>query len=135
MESGTKTDIRTVLVERGAKHGDYTEQARITQNLKAMARNSVNWKEAQLSAVETDAIEMILVKLGRILAGDPHHRDHWDDIAGYATLAADRTAHNEQPSTAIADPVVDARRKAGQDTSKPPQKVPQKARPKRRARR
>lgn len=98
----SEVNIRSVLTERGAKHGDYTEQARITQNLKAMARNSVNWKEARLSSVETDAIEMILVKLGRILAGDPHHRDHWDDIAGYATLAADRAPQIKQPSIAAA---------------------------------
>ena len=84
--------IREILSARGAKHGDYTEQARVTQNLKAMARNSANWKDARLTSVEMDSIEMILVKLGRILAGDPHYRDHWDDIAGYATLAADLTA-------------------------------------------
>jgi hypothetical protein len=32
---------------------------------------------------------MILNKVSRILAGDPGHVDHWDDIAGYATLVAD----------------------------------------------
>ena len=29
---------------------------------------------------------MILHKIGRILAGDPNHKDHWVDIAGYANL-------------------------------------------------
>ena len=31
---------------------------------------------------------MIAHKIGRILAGDPNHIDHWLDIAGYATLVA-----------------------------------------------
>jgi hypothetical protein len=26
--------------------------------------------------------------LARIASGNPEHIDHWDDIAGYATLAA-----------------------------------------------
>ena len=29
---------------------------------------------------------MIVHKIGRILAGNPNHSDHWHDIAGYATL-------------------------------------------------
>lgn len=33
---------------------------------------------------------MIAHKIGRILNGDPNYRDSWDDIAGYAKLAADR---------------------------------------------
>ena len=102
MDAVTKTDIRDVLAARGSRHGDFTEHARITQNLKAMARNSVNCREARLTAVETEAVEMILHKIGRILAGDPHYRDHWDDIAGYATLAADRTPPLEQLAAVVA---------------------------------
>lgn len=112
MEAETKTDIRDVLAARGARHGDFTEHARITQNLKAMARNSVNLKEARLSSVETEAVEMILHKIGRILAGDPHYRDHWDDIAGYATLAADRTPQIEPPVAVAAAIAVSPARKA-----------------------
>lgn len=33
---------------------------------------------------------MIAVKIARILVGDCNHPDHWHDIAGYATLVADR---------------------------------------------
>jgi hypothetical protein len=35
-------------------------------------------------------LEMIAHKIGRVLAGDPNHADHWDDIAGYARLVARR---------------------------------------------
>jgi len=31
-----------------------------------------------------------LVKLSRIIYGNYNHVDHWDDIAGYALLVADR---------------------------------------------
>jgi len=33
---------------------------------------------------------MIFSKIARILNGDPNHLDSWTDIAGYATLVADR---------------------------------------------
>jgi len=82
------SDVRTILRERGAVHGDFSEHARVTQALKRAARDSANW--AKLSDVQKEAVEMILHKLGRVLAGDPDHRDHWDDTAGYATLTADR---------------------------------------------
>ena len=47
-----------------------------------------NWKS--LSEVQKEALEMIQHKIGRILAGNPDHKDHWDDIAGYAKLVSDR---------------------------------------------
>jgi hypothetical protein len=31
---------------------------------------------------------MICYKMGRILSGDSNNLDHWDDIAGYATLVS-----------------------------------------------
>jgi hypothetical protein len=30
-------------------------------------------------------------KWGRILAGDAHFKDHWNDLAGYATLGSNHT--------------------------------------------
>lgn len=33
---------------------------------------------------------MIAHKLARIAVGDPDVNDHWDDIAGYATLVSQR---------------------------------------------
>jgi hypothetical protein len=81
-------DTREILAARGAVHGDFTDHARVTQNLKAMARNHTNFDN--LSADKREAVEMILHKIGRIICGNPDHRDHWVDIAGYATLSADR---------------------------------------------
>ena len=77
-----------LLAERGKTHGDFTEHARITQNIKAMMQNEKSY--GFLNAVEREALDMIAHKIGRILAGNPHFEDHWADIAGYAKLVADR---------------------------------------------
>lgn len=80
--------LKEILIERGATHGDYSNQARVTQSMKAMARNCHGFDN--LSPAHQEALEMIFHKIARILCGNPNHRDHWDDIAGYAQLAADR---------------------------------------------
>lgn len=84
------TDIENILAERRKTHGDFAEHARVAQNLKAMAHNSINWTETTLTPSQMEAVDMILHKIGRILAGNPSFKDHWDDIAGYAKLVADR---------------------------------------------
>jgi Holliday junction resolvasome RuvABC ATP-dependent DNA helicase subunit len=81
--------IDELLAERGKAHGDYETQAEIAIDLKNAVRSRVGYQQ-RLSAVQQDALEMIMVKVSRILNGDPNHRDHWDDIAGYARLAAER---------------------------------------------
>lgn len=85
-----------LLAERGKTHGEYVEHAAITQELKNIIHS---WDTAlknpadmpsKLTFVQRESLDMIAHKIGRILAGDPDFRDHWDDIAGYAKLAADR---------------------------------------------
>lgn len=79
----TKETIDDLLTERGATHGDFKQHAYYTQSMKALVPPVNNINESQ-----REALEMIMHKLGRILAGNPNHRDHWDDIAGYATLGS-----------------------------------------------
>lgn len=86
-----KSKIESTLAERGKTHGDFRENGRIMQQLKAIARTGVNWPgdidpELPLSMEQREAIDMILHKVGRILSGNPNEPDHWRDIAGYATL-------------------------------------------------
>ena len=88
-----ETMIEELLAERGKVHGDFTYHALFTQCLKENMRNAPNWNN--LSHVQKESLEMIQHKIGRILAGDPNHADHWDDIAGYATLAAQRVENLE----------------------------------------
>jgi Domain of unknown function (DUF6378) len=83
------TDITTILAERRSQHGDFSVHAVLTQRLKAVAWSDVGGYSS-LTDVQREAVDMILHKIGRILAGNPNHRDHWDDIAGYAKLVSDR---------------------------------------------
>ncbi len=79
---------RALVAERGKTHGEFNDHANITQLLKAVMHGTDNW--SRLSPAQKESLEMIAHKIGRILAGDPNFRDHWDDIAGYAVLAAER---------------------------------------------
>jgi len=77
-----------LLAERGKTHGDFTNHAQVTQMLKDVMFSQPTYQG--LSQVQKEALEMIQHKVGRILAGNPDHQDHWDDIAGYAKLVSDR---------------------------------------------
>lgn len=81
-------EVRDILETRKSTHGDYSDHARVTQNIKSVMHDSPNWN--RLSADKTETLEMIAHKIGRILSGNPDFADHWDDIAGYATLSSDR---------------------------------------------
>ena len=92
-------NINVLLSERATTHGDYAYHAHITQQLKRVVREFHVTDTAsdtpfpaveKLNVAQTEALDMIFHKIGRILAGDPNFRDHWQDIAGYATLVADR---------------------------------------------
>lgn len=82
--TGGDAMIDETLQDRQASHGDYHEQAEMACALRDTMRTGVRW--ASLSRVEQDALQMIAVKLSRILTGNPHVVDHWHDIQGYAAL-------------------------------------------------
>jgi len=72
-----------LLEERQQTHGEFGVTAGISQALKR------EFFKAELSDIHRECLEMIAVKIARISAGDAKHRDHWDDIAGYAKLGAE----------------------------------------------
>ena len=65
-------------------HGDYRMTAEMSQNLKSTMSTGKNWEK--LNNSQREALEMIAVKIARILSGDANFRDHWIDIEGYAEL-------------------------------------------------
>ena len=73
--------------ERGTTHGSFEQNAQISQELKAYFYKYQAHDEMNL--VQREALDMIALKLSRILSGHTNFRDHWDDIAGYAHLAAE----------------------------------------------
>jgi hypothetical protein len=79
-----KKPLQNILTDRAATHGDFAENSRISQEIKAVMRSGANW--AGLSPSRKEALEMIALKLGRILGGNPDESDHWQDMAGYAHL-------------------------------------------------
>ena len=97
--------IDTIISERNLVHGDYTVQATMTQDMKDTVRSGPNYNT--MSPSHREAVEMIAVKLARILCGNPNHRDHWDDIAGYARLASKRT-DSLMPKVSIANQQISA---------------------------
>lgn len=76
-----------ILAERGSRYGEFLTHAEITWKLKGVIRD---YGFQKLSVEKKEALDMICHKIGRILNGDPEYKDNWDDIAGYAKLAADR---------------------------------------------
>lgn len=87
-------DIQTVLSERGLRYGNFMRQAQITADFKGIMRAYVAWEDV-LAPDQREALEMIAVKLARILNGDPNYADNWRDIEGYARLVANRLEEPE----------------------------------------
>lgn len=79
-------EIKELLKEREKTHGDFIHHSIASQFLKSTMYDSKNW--GSLGFSQKESLEMIAHKIARILNGDPNTKDHWDDIAGYATLVS-----------------------------------------------
>lgn len=77
-----------ILAQRQARYGTFAENAAISQRLKDQMRLSKGWDRLEDDMKE--ALEMIALKISRILCGDPRYDDSWVDIAGFAARIADR---------------------------------------------
>lgn len=75
-----------LLNERQKTHGTYQEVASIAQMFREIMRGTDGWQ--RMNDAQREALDSMASKFGRIGSGDPHFRDHWDDVAGYATLAS-----------------------------------------------
>ncbi len=112
------SDIQNLLHARSATHGSYSNVANIAQRIKRVLHDSDGWPF--LSDEQAESLDMIAMKVARILSGDPSHSDHWEDIEGYARLISNRIesdrvadqmersirekVENDQQSTATTDP-------------------------------
>lgn len=85
--------ILDILEQREKTHGDFEIKAMWIQEIMESNVGLYAWRD--MSADQREAIHMILVKLSRIIYGDPNFKDHWDDIAGYAKLISDRLESNK----------------------------------------
>lgn len=93
-----------ILAERRKTHGEFADNAKVSQAIKAAIRSA----NPTLTAIQWEALDHIAGKIGRICAGNPNEPDHWRDIAGFATLVADRLPtvvdHPELPFDEDDDP-------------------------------
>jgi hypothetical protein len=86
--SRPSTPIQDVLKERDSHYGEFKFLAAGIQMLKLTMRNGKTWYRLEYD--QKEALEMIAVKIARILNGDPNYIDSWLDIAGYAQLVVNR---------------------------------------------
>jgi hypothetical protein len=80
--------IDNILQERGERYGRFQDNAATVQALKKVLHMHDNW--LHLNYDQREALDMICHKMARIMNGDPNYVDSWADIAGYATLVANR---------------------------------------------
>lgn len=87
--------VEETLKERGSRYGDFTDHAKIAQDLQDVMRSAYIPKYQEtpwnsLSDIQKQALTVIADKIARILSGDPDYADNWHDIQGYAKLVEDR---------------------------------------------
>jgi transposase len=86
-EAEADNDVDAILDERATTYGSFEDVAGFAQEMKNAIRMCNN---SELDDDQIEALDMIASKIARIVNGNPNHIDSWIDIAGYATLVADR---------------------------------------------
>ena len=81
----TTTD--DLISERNRTHGLFHKTARVAQELKVVLDRP---GDEERPPYVSEGLDMICTKLSRIVAGTWDYADHWDDVAGYAKMVADR---------------------------------------------
>ncbi len=80
----TLKEAEDLTNERKKTHGSWIDQSAFALILKEHLRKGPNW--TSLDASKKESLDMIAVKISRLLHGNPEAEDHWDDISGYAFL-------------------------------------------------
>jgi hypothetical protein len=83
-------EVDATLDARAVDYGKFIEGAEVMQMLKRVVLNALNNRDKTLAHDQSESLDMIIHKIGRIINGNPDVVDHWLDIAGYAQLVADR---------------------------------------------
>ena len=82
--------VTEILGSRGKVYGTFRDNACLAQALKRSMADHAQDLGKTFADDQWEALEMISTKISRIVTGDADSIDQWDDIAGYATLIADR---------------------------------------------
>ena len=84
------TNINEMLAGRQDRYGNFEGHAEISQVIKQVIHSAARARNKKLKFDQLEALDMISHKIARIINGDPNYADNWIDIAGYATLVANR---------------------------------------------
>jgi hypothetical protein len=82
--------VGKVLDARAEQYGSFMQSSDTVVRIKSIMHNAVARNNVHLYPDQLQALDMIATKISRIVHGNPNHLDSWIDIAGYATLVADR---------------------------------------------
>jgi hypothetical protein len=83
-------EIDAILNARGSNYGSFMQSSDTAIRIKGTMHSAVARNAVHLYPDQLQALDMIATKISRIVHGNPNHTDSWIDIAGYATLVADR---------------------------------------------
>ena len=89
-ETPAPVAVDAVLDARAGTYGRFVDVAETTQTLMGAIATRLAERGTIVQHDQALALQMIVQKLARIANGDPDHLDSWLDIAGYATLVAER---------------------------------------------
>jgi hypothetical protein len=89
-----ETGINETLNERAQDYGTFKDGAALMQGIKRLLADHARVHDRTFADDQWEALEMIVHKIARIVNGNPDKVDSWVDIAGYATLVADRLQGN-----------------------------------------
>ena len=90
LQRAPRMTVDNVVDERAITYGKFEELAEVSQRFKDALHYFLITRNKYLAPDQQEAMELIFLKFARIVNGDPDHIDNWKDIAGYATLVADR---------------------------------------------
>lgn len=82
--------VNTLLQERALQYGTFVALAKTAQEFKSVLYRELGSRNKRLADDQAEALDTILTKIARIINGNADHVDSWADIAGYATLVAER---------------------------------------------
>lgn len=89
-QRGDELTVDHILDQRHQTYGRFIDLAEVAIELRSVIRKHMDMRGKTWEPDQEEALNMICSKIARIVNGDPNHLDSWRDIAGYATLAADR---------------------------------------------
>jgi hypothetical protein len=94
VEEVESVSVDKTLNARAEMYGKFKDGAALMQSIKRELSAHAAKHGKTFADDQWEALEMIVHKIGRIVNGDPDVTDHWVDIAGYATLIAERLEGN-----------------------------------------